>query len=128
MAFQRVSVAGTVLRPLGIVVPGSGTVTITSVPSTKNFAEGKGVYKTPLEFTVSGANASGYIDGTVATVGTARITATAVKTFADGILVMRHLDQESNAMQGIPVGGVSPVQFNETWEIENANQTKVLAE
>ena len=128
MALLLVSVVGTILRPLGIIVPDTGTITIVSVPSPSNFAEGRGVYRHPLQFTVVGANAAGYIAGTVQTIGIAQISATATKYLVDVILVMRIGDMEVNTMQGIPVGGTAPVQFQEPWHIADPNQVKVLAE
>ena len=122
-----VAVLGVVLQPLGIVVPNTGTITIVSVPSPKVFGEGRGVYKDSLLFTVTGANAAGYVAGTVATVGVASIPATAVKLKAEGIFVMRILDQATVAMIGnLAVIGQPPTPFNEPWQISDPNQTKLL--
>ena len=126
MALLLVAVDGLTLTPQGIVVPGSGTVTIVSVPSPKVLAEAKGVYKTPLRFTVAGASAAGYVPGTVASVGTVEIPATATKCLAEGILVMRINDQASVRMVGQLLGTGVTQFFNETWQITDPNQVKVL--
>ena len=128
MALILVAVEGLTLTPEGIVAPGSGTVTIVSVPSPKVFAEGRGVYKDPLQFTVAGASASGYIPGTVATVGIAEIPVSATKVLADGILVMRLFDfNPSVLMVGTTTAGVVQ-NFLEPWRITQTPQTTVLAQ
>lgn len=124
---KEIAAQGLTLTPQGIVTPGSGILTITSTPSAKNKAVGNGMYETPLQFTLSGANATGYDPGTVATVGTASITATATKVKAmGGPLVMRVDDQNpSVSMTGLISG--TPTPFTEPWKITNAGQMKVKA-
>lgn len=127
MARKEIAVDGLTLTPQGIVVAGTGTLTITSTPSVKNLAEGNGMYKTPLTFTLIGANATGYDPGTVVTVAPGVIPATAVKIKADGVLVMRVDDQVPTiAMTGL-IGG-TPTPFTEPWEITDAGQNTVLGE
>ena len=128
MALLLAAVLGLVLTPQGIVVPNSGTVTIVSIPSPKVRAEGRGVYKTPLRFSVAGASASGFIGGTVRSVGVVEIPATAIKCLAEGILVMRINDQASVPMQGNVLGSGVIRNFQEGWAITNPNQTKVLCQ
>jgi hypothetical protein len=124
---KEIAVQGLTLTPQGIVTPGTGVLTITSTPSTKNKAVGNGMYETPLQFTLSGANATGYDPGTVITVGAGSITATATKVKAvSGPLVMRIDDQNlAVSMTGLISG--TPTPFTEPWKIINAGQTKVKA-
>lgn len=127
MALKEIAVQGLTLSPQGIVTPGTGVLTIISTPSVKVKPEGNGSYKTPLQFTLTGANAAGYDPGTVMTVGTASIVATAVKVYADGVLAMRVDDQNLTvAMTGMIDG--TPTPFVEPWKITNAGQIKVRAE
>ena len=118
----QLAVAGLSLTPQGIVSAQPRNVTITSVPSPKVKAEGKGVYKTPLQFTVAGANAVGYQPGTVQGNGT--IPATAVKVKVEGVAPMRMNDEGVAAMQGTTLAGTLQ-SFNETWRITAPNQSKV---
>lgn len=126
---EFVAVEGLTLEPQGIVSIGAGTLTITATPSTKMKAEGSGVYTTPLTFTLTGANATGYETGTVQTAGPGSITATAVKVRSQGSFVMRVEDQNlSIAMSGVVSGSGSPSPFTEPWKITDAGQAKVKAE
>jgi len=122
MATKEIAVDGCVVAPQGIV--SGGTVTITAVPSVKCKAGGKGIYKNPLTFTFAGGNATGYDPGTVTTVGPGSISATAVKTKADGLLVMRVDDQNASVALTGTIGG-TPTSFTGTFKITNAGQTKV---
>jgi hypothetical protein len=124
MATKELAVDGLTLSPQGIVTPGTGTLTITSTPSTKVKPEGKGVYTASLQFTLVGANATGYDPGTVQIVGTAAIAATAVKVKADGSFVMRVDDQNAAVSMTGTISG-TPTPFVEPWKITNAGQTKV---
>lgn len=125
MALKEIAVDGLTLAPQGIV--SGGVLSITSVPSTKVKAEGAGVYKDPLTFTLTGANATGYDPGTVMTVGSGSIPATALKVKAESLAVMRVDDQFATvAMTGTILG--TPTPFTEPWKITNAGQTKVKAE
>lgn len=119
---KLVAVQGLTLTPQGIV--SGGSINISSTPSTKAKAEGNGIYKTPLQFTVSGANATGYDPGTVVTVGPATINATAVKAKVEGLAVMRLDDQNLFVNMTGTIGG-TPTPFVEPWKITNAGQTKV---
>ena len=127
MAKKFVAVNGLTLTPQGIVTPGTGALTITSTPSVKVKAGGQGVYKTPLLFTLAGANAAGYDPGTVATVGPGSIPATSTKMLADGVLVMRVDDQFATVPMTGTIGG-TPTPFPEPWKITNAGQAKVRSE
>jgi len=127
MAVKLVAVDGLTLTPQGIVTPGVGTLTITSTPSVKVLAEGKGVYKTPMTFTLAGGSASGYDPTTVATVGPGSVLGTSIKNLADGSLVMRVDDQAVAVPMTGTIGG-TPTPFAETWKITNAGQTKVQGE
>lgn len=126
MAFKNIAVAGLTLAPQGIV--SGGVLTIVSVASLKNFALTKGWYSTNLQFTLVGANATGYDPGTVTTVGTAIISPTAVKAKSDdGGFVMRVDDQNLVVPMTGTIGG-TPTPFTEPWKITNAGQNKVNAQ
>lgn len=126
MALKEVAVQGLTLTPQGIVTPGTGVLTITSTPSVKVKGSGSGAYKTPLQFTLTGANATGYDPGTVVTVGPGSISATAIKVKADGTIVMRVDDQNAAVSMTGTISG-TPTPFVEPWKITNAGQTKVKA-
>ena len=122
---ENIAVVGLTLAPQGIV--SGGVLTITSTPSSKNKAGNQFVYETPLTFTLTGANATGYDPGTVVTVGSGSIPATAVKVLKkSGPFVMRENDQApAIAMTGTISGTFTP--FAEPWKITNAGQAKVGA-
>ena len=126
MAPKEIAVDGLILTPQGIVTPGTGTLNITSTPSATVKPQSKGAYKTPLTFTLAGANATGYDPGTVATVGPGSISATALKVKADGVIVMRVDDQFATVAMTGTISG-TPTPFVEPWKITNAGQTKVKA-
>jgi len=121
MAFKFLAVQGLTLTPQGIV--SGGIKTISSVASVNVKADGKGCYKSPLTFTVAGANATGYDPGTVATVSPCSINATAVASKVDGGFAMRVDDQASASMTGT-IGG-TPTPFVEVFKITDAGQSKV---
>jgi hypothetical protein len=124
---KEIAVQGLTLTPQGIVIPSTGVLTITSTPSTKNKAVGNGMYETPLEFTLSGANATGYDPGTVATVGIASIIATATKVKAVGGSVVMRIDDQNPLVAMTGTIGGTPTPFTEPWKITNAGQAKVKA-
>lgn len=127
MPLKNVAVQGLTLSPQGIVTPGSGVLTITSTPSTKVLVESKGVYKSPLTFTLTGGTAAGYDPGTVQTAPNGSITATAVKVLADGTVVMRVDDQNLAVPMTGTISG-TPTPFTEPWKITVAGQTTVRAQ
>jgi hypothetical protein len=110
-----------------------GVFVITSTPSTKAKAEGKGVYTTPLTVTFSGGSASGFLDESVMTTAPVAIAATATKTKAGGILVMR----EGDSLKLMTcIGTIDPPPPSPPYtgpiagpiEISVAGQTKVKAQ
>jgi len=119
MIGHYVAVVGLTLAPQGIV--SGGTVSISSAASLKVKVQGNGVYKSSLDFSVTGANAVGYDPGTVT--GTGSILASATKVKADGSFVMRENDSASISMTGT-IGG-TPTPFTEPWKITAAGQSKV---
>jgi hypothetical protein len=126
MSVEFIAVEGLTIEPQGIVSPGTGTLTITSIPSSKGKVNGKGMYKTPFQFTLSGANASGYDPGSVSIIGTASINATAEKVKVDGILILRVGDENAAVnMTGTQSG--TPVPFTEPWKITDAGQSTLKA-
>ena len=122
---KQVAVDGCTIAPQGIV--SGGSITISTVPSTKVKAEGSGVFSTQLQFTVAGANATGYDPGTVVTVGPATIMPTATKGKVDGGFVLRQDDQVPAAVMTGTISGI-PTPFAAAFKITVAGQTKVSAE
>ena len=108
-----------------------GAFTIAATPNQKVTVDGKKVYVTPLTGSFSGGSAPGFVSGSVA--GNWSIAATATKTKADGVLIMRVDDTGTLTAMGTlsppppppapPTGPIAgPV------EIANAGQDKVRAE
>jgi hypothetical protein len=122
MALLEIAVSGLTLAPQGIV--SGGVLTITSTPSTKVKCESKGIYGGTLQFTLAGANATGYDPGTVTTVGTATITTTATKDKVGGQFVMRKNDQNLVVSMTGTISG-TPTPFVEPWKITAAGQTTI---
>jgi hypothetical protein len=104
-----------------------GSFTITSTPDAKVKAEGHGVYVSPLAFSFSGGDASGFVAGSVS--GGGSITATAVKVQASGIAVMRLGDSVlMNCVGTIDPPATPPTgPVSGNVEITDAGQTKVEA-
>lgn len=124
---KHVAVEGLTLTAQGIVTLGNGTLEIVSAPSAKMSAEGKGVYKAPLQFTLIGADATGFDPGTVATDGPASINAS-VETFSvEGALVIRVDDNNPTVKMTGTING-TPAKFIEPWKITSAGQSTVLAD
>jgi len=99
-----------------------GTFTVQSVPSPFVKAEGKGVYSQQLLYIFSNGNASGFVDGSVASVGPQTIPATAVFCKEGGKLVMREGDFGTMSCSGtLTAGGTGTVAG--PVEISDAGQT-----
>lgn len=126
MAQKEIAVQGCILNHKAGSIISVGTFTITSVPDTKAKCSNKGIFKTPLQYTFAGGNATGCDPGTVATTAPQSITATAIKTKASSILVMRLNDfgtmTATGTLSGVPVIVIGLV------EISDAGQTKTKAE
>jgi len=120
---KNIAVQGLTLRPQGIVAPGSGSLTITSTPSTKVKAGGNGVYAGNLQFTLAGGNATGYDPGTVVTVGPGSISPTATKTKVGGQAVVLEGDQNLAVSMTGTISG-TPTPFTEPWKVTAAGQSK----
>lgn len=103
-----------------------GTISIITPPSIKNIASGYGIYRGPINGTVSGANASGFVSGSV--VGTWTISPTATKCLADSLPVVRARDTGTIVATGTPTGGGSAPVPGGTVEVADAGQTKAFAE
>ena len=117
-----------VLTPLGIVVPESGTWTIISFISTKNFAEGIAMIADPFTFTLQDWSAAGHIPGSVRSSGVVTIPATAVKVkLENGMFVIRIEDTAALPMVGNLIGSGTINNFTENWIVSDPGQTKVLA-
>lgn len=103
-----------------------GVFTIISQPSHTNKATGAGIYRGPLQYVFAGGSSTGYDPGTVATIAPQVINPTAVKTKADGQLVVRLGDfgtmAASGTIAGVPTPIVGPV------EVSDAGQDKVKAQ
>jgi len=112
-----------------------GTFTITSVPSIKVKADGKGVYKGTLVFTFTGGSCSGPPPDSASTaVGAGTIDITATKVKADGSFVIREGDTGSMSGTYVATNPAPPpptvpgVFTDQPVEITDAGQTKVRAE
>lgn len=130
MGLELIAVDGcTLAHSDGSLISG-GVFKIISVPDVKTKAGGAGVFKTPLQFTFSGGNASGFVPGSVMTTAPVSIVATAAKVKAGGLLVMREGDSVLMNCIGTvnppPPGVTAPVAGNV--EISAAGQTKVKAQ
>lgn len=102
--------------------PFSGTVTITSVPSTVAKAGGKGIYKTPLAFSISGVAGPGIANGA----GAGAIPATSTTTKAEKLYVMRKDDSIIVVATGVlPAPPSTPISLPVTVKITDAGQDKV---
>lgn len=130
MPLKEIANANCILaHKAGSLISG-GVFKITSVPSIKVKAEGAGVFETPLTYTFSGGNATGYIPGTVMTIVPQTIPSTAIKVKADNILVM--LINDFGTMNAVgtlnppPPGGTPNTPIVGLVEISDAGQTKVL--
>lgn len=110
MAFEPImNQDGTVDHDTGSIISG-GTFAITSVPSTNVKTAGKGVHRGTLAGTLSGANATGFVNGTVA--GNWSITGTGANTKVDGQPTVRERDVGTFNGTGTippPTGGTGPV-------------------
>jgi len=125
MSLKAIAVQGLTLAPQGIV--SGGTITISSVPSTKVKAEGHGVYSGTFQFSIVGANATGYDPGTVLSVAPGVISPTAMKVKVGGQPVIRVDDQAPAVAMTGTIGG-TPTPFAEPFKITDAGQTKVAAQ
>lgn len=103
-----------------------GVFTIIGTLSPNCRAEGAQVYTDPFTFTLSGADASGFDPGSVATTSPQTIPATAVKVKADGQLVMRDGDIGFITVTGTVSG--TPVPFGTSVIVDDAGQTTSKAQ
>jgi len=101
----------------------TGTISITSTPSLKNFISNNAVYSGSIVFTVAGVTNTS-VGGTAGT-GTGTITATATKTLDNNQPVMRLNDSVTILVTGTISG--SPGTWNTTITITNAGQVKVTS-
>lgn len=90
---------GTIDHKSGSTVSG-GTFTITSTPSATVKIDEAGVYVDALLYTFTGGNASGYVNGTVATTAPQSIAATAQNVGVDGHAPMRIGDNATMGCTG----------------------------
>jgi hypothetical protein len=131
MAQKLIAVDGCTLNHKSGSIISGGTFTVTSVPDTKAKCSNKGIYKTPLLYTFLGGNCStpACVPGSVATTAPQSITATASKTKASSILVMRLNDFGTMTAEGtLAADGVTKVPVVGIVEISVAGQTKALSE
>lgn len=119
---EYIAVSGlTIGHSSGSPVSG-GTFTLTSIPSLKVKADGKGVYSGTLAFTFIGGTHTAGASGTATGGGT--ITVSATKTKADGSFVF--LVGDTGTLAGAYVTSVpTTISFESDVEITNAGQTKV---
>lgn len=113
----------TLSHAAGSLISG-GFFSVTSSPSSVTKEDGNGIFTSPLVYTFSGGNASGFVPGSVATLVPQSIIATAQKTKDYDILVIRQDDSGTMICQGtLTGGGVGPVSGGV--EISDAGQSKV---
>lgn len=127
MTLKLIGVDGlTIVHSAGSPISG-GTFTITSTPSVKVKAQGKGVYSGVLSFTFAGGNMSGITAESFTGAGTINPTAIYVK--ADGALVIREGDTGTLTGSGTNPSPPPPtVPGTGGVEISVAGQTKVKAQ
>lgn len=116
---------GTLGHKTGSVVSG-GVLTNLSVPELNVKAEGSPVFAENISFSLTGASAPGFVSGSV--LGAGFIPASAIKTKANGLPVMREGDSVSATFTGTyttPPGGSGSV-VGEV-EVSSAGQTRVKA-
>jgi hypothetical protein len=109
---------------LTLVSDKGGSITVTSVPSTKVKASGKGVHKKEVAFTITGA-----VDGGCSQVSpfNGKIPITAQKVITEGDKVSRENDDEDFDIPGILSGG-GGCTIKANIKIQSAGQTKASAE
>ena len=119
-----------IMNANGVIGHGSGSTIsngefiITSTPDAKAKAQGEGIFVTPLGYTFSGGNASGFVNGSVA--GGGVINATAKKVKAGGALVIRLGDSGTMSASGTLSGGGTG-SVSGPVEVIDAGQMKVKA-
>jgi hypothetical protein len=105
-----------------------GAFVITSQPSASTKVDGSGVYRGPLQYTFSGGDASGFINGSVTTTVPQVIQPTATKSKDDNLPLMRLGDSGPMVCVGTPSGGGSPVTVpNAFVEVADAGQDSTEA-
>lgn len=129
MSLELVAVDGCILAHASGSLISGGAFAISSVPDVKAKAGGAGIFKGPLLFSFSGGSAAGFVAGSVMTTAPAVMNATAVKTKAGGMPVMREGDFVLMNCVGTlppPTGGTAPVSGSV--EIAMAGQMKAKAQ
>lgn len=106
-----------------------GSFSITSSPSVKTKAGGKGVYRGPLVFTFKGGNAPGFATGSVFTPSPVTINPAAQKVKAEFLPVVREGDSGTMVCQGTTTD-VPPktATVSGPVEVASAGQLKVRGE
>ena len=125
MSLELIAVDGLTLAHASGSAISLGAFVVTAVPSTKNKAQGKGVFSGPLAFTFSGGNAAGCTPGTVT--GGGSIPPAAAKTKSEDLLVIRAGDSVTMVAAGTAPNGAA-VSVSGKVEVSNAGQTKVKAQ
>ena len=126
MSSKAIAVQGCVIsHGTGSTISG-GVFTITSIPSTKVRAEGKGVYAEKIDFTFAGGSEPTVTSGTVE--GSGSIPATATKNKSEGKLVVREGDTGTLTGTGEnPSPPPTTLPLTGPVEVSFAGQTKVKA-
>lgn len=130
MAGKYIAVEGCMLE---VVAPATGTVQITSSPSTRSKVEGKGIYRGPLQIAVSNVQQPPDGTATPGTVPSAAIQPTAQRDSVDSLLVMRVGDRidglvAADAMRPGGSGSPEPSPITFSVEIKDAGQTRTKGE
>jgi len=116
---------GAIGHKSGSTVSG-GTFTITSTASATVKIDEAGVHVDALLYTFTGGNATGYVNGSVATTAPQSIAATAQNVGVDGLAPIRLGDFATMACEGVPSGGGAPVAVaGAVVEVADAGQDSV---
>ena len=122
MSGKPIAVDGCQLKP---VSPATGTVSVTSVASTKVMINGKGVFFKEIAFSVSGSNGGGAVTDNNGT-GTGKITSSydSITDTQDGVLL------KGDKVSGVSISGTAggySASGSISVEITDAGQTDVTA-
>lgn len=124
MSLEKIAVDGLIIAHSSGSAVSGGEFTITSLPSIKGKADGKGVYSGVLAFTFTGGTHSSGTSGSAT--GGGSITLTATKSKVDGNLVFREGDTGTLIGVYVPPSVPPPtVAFSSDVEISAAGQDLV---
>ena len=108
-----------------------GSFTITSTPSSNVSISGSGVHVSPLEFTFTGGDAIGFVNGSVYSADPQTITSAAKNVNVDGADTMNEDDTGAIELWGTPTGAGPPPDTTvpgATAIVSDAGQDKVTGD